>query len=164
MPRKYKKTGNHSNANVASRFYTTWSGMFRRCHDPKFHKFYMYGERGIAVCQEWRDSAAAFIEWAESTFVEGCTLDRHDNDGDYSPGNCRWATPGEQVRNTRQGKRASQYVGVRMKKGKWWARIEHKGVRYRLGRFKTEIEAARARDAKAIELGLPPNLLNFPPA
>lgn len=71
-----------------------------RCHNPKAPKFHLYGARGIAVCQEWRDSFGAFFaEMGECP--AGMSIDRTDNDRGYEPGNVRWATPRQQSNNLR---------------------------------------------------------------
>ena len=78
-----------------------WSSMFQRCHNPN-HKFYSYyGGRGIAICQRWQDSFESFLEDMGELPSPLHSLDRIDNDGDYCPSNCRWATQKEQRRNTR---------------------------------------------------------------
>lgn len=78
--------------------------MKQRCENPNREKFKDYGARGIFVCDEWHDSRA-FVEWALSHgYEEGMQLDRIDNDGPYSPENCRWVTPKQNCRNTRRNK------------------------------------------------------------
>lgn len=72
--------------------------MVRRCHEPTCRGFRKYGARGIRVCERWRDSFWSFAsDMGERP--NGTTLDRKNNNGDYEPGNCRWATPSQQRRN-----------------------------------------------------------------
>jgi hypothetical protein len=81
--------------------YDTWWNMMRRCENEQHKGFRRYGGRGISVCPEWRGTAA-FITWIESNLgprPEGMSLDRIDNDGNYEPGNVRWATRSEQNLN-----------------------------------------------------------------
>ncbi len=85
------------------RFYNTWQNMMSRCYYEKDKAYKNYGGRGISVHKDWH-SPAVFVAWAESTYIKGLTLERSDNDGNYTPNNCTWATKKEQVRNTRRVK------------------------------------------------------------
>jgi hypothetical protein len=79
--------------------YSSWRAAIYRCHNGESKDFHKYGARGIQVCQRWRDSFEAFLaDMGERP--DGTTIDRYPNkDGNYEPGNCRWATPSEQARN-----------------------------------------------------------------
>lgn len=86
------------------RLLNAWQTMKQRCENPNREKYKDYGARGIFVCDEWHDSRT-FVEWALSNgYEEGMQLDRIDNDGPYSPENCRWVTPKQNCRNTRRSK------------------------------------------------------------
>jgi len=85
--------------------YGTWQGMLNRCRNPKCKSYSYYGGRGITVCDRWRESFQAFLEDMGSKPSPTHSIDRIDNEGNYEPGNCRWATKAEQNRNQRKRKK-----------------------------------------------------------
>lgn len=81
--------------------------MRRRCVNPSHRAYRHYGGRGITVCAAWQEFDA-FHGWALATgYRRGLSLDRIDNNGPYSPSNCRWATAKQQGRNTRNVRRVA---------------------------------------------------------
>ena len=90
----------------------SWRKMRERCNDPSHEAYARYGGRGIKVCDKWNDpdtGYAAFLTDMGRKQSEDLTVDRYPNrDGNYEPGNCRWATRAEQARN----RRSSKYITV----------------------------------------------------
>ena len=84
------------------RLYRIFYGMMTRCYNPNESEYLRYGGRGISVCKEWRNNFFAFQEWAlNNGYNETLTIDRINNDGDYEPNNCHWATMKQQSNNRR---------------------------------------------------------------
>jgi hypothetical protein len=79
-----------------------WRTMIQRCHNPNSNGYYLYGSRGIKVCERWRTSFEAFCEDMGARPSPSHTIDRIDNDGNYEPGNVRWGTKKQQSTNSRR--------------------------------------------------------------
>jgi hypothetical protein len=94
----------HATRQAKTATYTCWRNMIARCYEPASERFASYGGRGISVCDEWRADFAVFLrDMGEKP--AGLTLERDDVNGNYEPGNCRWATWAEQRLNTTRTKR-----------------------------------------------------------
>ena len=84
--------------------YKRWIAMKQRCYNPNHNAYNNYGGRGIKICERWLNSFSNFFaDMGERP--NGMTLDRINNDGDYTPRNCRYATPKEQIKNQRDIKK-----------------------------------------------------------
>ena len=90
----------------------TWENMHQRCSNPKNPAYERYGGRGITVCLRW-SGPYGFPNFLDDMGErpDGKTLDREDNDGNYEPGNCRWATTEEQAANRRAYKHTCPNCG-----------------------------------------------------
>ena len=143
-----------------TRLHAIWCGMKSRCSgQTSYLATRYYQDKGIVVCEEWRCSYETFRDWAQANgYQDNLEIDRIDGNGNYEPSNCRWVSRCNQMRNTRirvQANKTSQYRGVqRLHQGgsnPWRAFICVNGKMKHLGVYKTEREAAVARDVAAKE-------------
>lgn len=151
--------------------YQAWVGLRNRCLNPKNQNFPSYGGRGISVCPRWEQYSSFLADMGRRPSKRH-SINRKDNDGNYEPGNCHWATPDEQNINRKKARSlraTSQFKGVGLNNllkkhytPSWKATIQKDGIAYHLGSFETEIEAALAYDRKAKEFFGSLAYQNFP--
>ncbi len=143
--------------------YQEWRNMNRRCYEKKNKSFLNYGGRGIIVCDDWKTDFSTFKKWALSVGYEnGLTIERRDNNKNYTDDNCYYATRFVQARNRRKFKNnTSGYIGIKKQKNKYRAFLTVNYKRIHLGYFLTSIKAAMVRDTYILMMGLE-HTLNLP--
>lgn len=152
IAKKLYERGNIYNRKV----YTAWRSMMSRCSDKNNREYKNYGGRGISVCDSWKQSHYNFLDDIGYPPSKLYSVDRIDNNGNYEPGNVRWATQSEQNRNqTSFPRNKSGVVGVFYSRteDRWRAEIKLNGKKYVLGRFHTFNAAVSARRQKEKEIG-----------
>lgn len=90
-----------------------WNGMKTRCYNPDALAYKNYGGRGIYICERWKDNFENFFDDMWRGYKDGLQIDRINNDGPYSPDNCRWVTPKENQRNKRTNHFITTLLGTK---------------------------------------------------
>lgn len=100
--RKKQAPPNFKHGQSKTPIYTVYHSMIRRCYEPHNKAYKYYGGRGITVCDEWKNDFNAFYNWVtKSDYIHGLQIDRIDNNGNYSPDNCRFVSAKKNAQNTR---------------------------------------------------------------
>lgn len=142
--------------------YRIWADTKSKIKSDKGKRHISYLDKSITMCKEWIDSFESFFEWALPLWKEGTSIDRIDNDGNYEPSNCRFTTMSVQAANTRKlrSNNTSGYRGVfKIHDNLWWVNVRFNYKSYRLGSYKTALEAAKAYDYFILNMNLP-NTIN----
>jgi hypothetical protein len=104
-----------------AKIYGIWNAMKNRCSKPSQDSYYLYGGRGIKVCKRWQAFENFYADMGDPP--DGMWIDRINGDGDYEPGNCRWATPKEQRANQKpmseEHKEKSRANLIKAREARW---------------------------------------------
>lgn len=136
--------------------YSVWGNLVARCYDPNNPSYCNYGDRGIKMCDEWRNNFKAFYDYVSQLPYyreDGYTIDRIDNDGGYEPENIRWTT--KHIQNTNQSIRRDNQTGIRgvQKEGGdvYVATLSYMGLKFNIHRNSCLYESVWARNRFIID-------------
>lgn len=141
-------THGHSPRGYSSSEYNTWHSMLQRCTNPKVPRFHRYGGRGITVCERWFSFENFLADMGAKPFPKA-TIERKDNNGNYEPSNCIWASDAVQRRNHSLTRKIT-HNGITLCLADWAREtgITYNALRYRLSKGWT-IEQALTKPVKA---------------
>ena len=137
---------NTTHGKRGTRLYRIWASIKTRYLNKNNRRYKDYGGRGIKVCDEWSGDFQAFYDWAMAHgYRDDLQIDRIDNDGNYCPENCRWATTVEQANNTRRN-HVIEYDGQKKTLAEW---SRERGISYNA--LKQRINKLHLSPAQALE-------------
>ena len=144
--------GHYSNKHQ-SPTYMSWANMKSRCTNPNVPTYESYGGRGITICAEWMYFENFLADMGERPSAN-YTLERKDNEGNYEPGNCGWATYAEQSLNKRDYKnsRSKQRHVYQVRTGVFRVQVRRQGQLTNLGNYSSLEEACAVRDSYLREI------------
>lgn len=150
IPHAIRKSDGENNNNykvgfaMHKKLYWIYYSMLARCYNVKCKRYKDYGARGIKVCQQWKNDNKTFFHWAiQNGYKEGLTLDRIDNNRDYSPDNCSWVSNKENCNHNRRTHFLT-YKGKTQSMHDWAEElgINYSTLRNRINRSNMTIEEA----------------------
>lgn len=126
-----------------TKIYRVWRGIIERCKDINNRNYQNYGGRGIDICERWEKSFSSFLVDMGNPPTKNHSIERIDNDGNYEPSNCRWATRKEQMNNKRNNV-FLEYNGKTQTLSQWADEfgLPLETLRVRINRYKWSVDAA----------------------
>lgn len=143
---------NKSHGLSDTRQYSIWKDMIKRCENPNHAAHRYYFDKGIKVCDEWRNDFRNFYDWSISAgYQEDLTIDRIDTNGNYEPSNCRWVSMKRQG-NNKTNNRIIEFKGLRRTTAEWAdiTGIPSGTIRARIDKYKWSVEKALTTPVKKV--------------